>query len=220
MILHLETSTKLCSVALSEHGKLIDFIDASGDHFIHGEALTVMITQLLRRNSVKIDLLLGISVSLGPGSYTGLRIGLATAKGLAYGLNIPCIGVSSLESLVVLAQEKYPEAVIAAAFDARRDEVFVRIEAQNTLLWTDQPVIITTALSFPPHDLVWVGDANSKLKALLPDRLADTFDDEVQPSARGQVAIVYQRFASGNVDHLDDLTPNYTKAFYSGTTKA
>ena len=82
MILHLETSTKICSVALSKNGELFDFIETSSDQFIHGEQLTVMIDQLLKRNSTDIKSLLAISFSLGPGSYTGLRIGLATAKGL------------------------------------------------------------------------------------------------------------------------------------------
>jgi tRNA threonylcarbamoyladenosine biosynthesis protein TsaB len=220
MILHLETSTKICSVALSKNGELFDFIETSSDQFIHGEALTVMIDQLLKRNSIDIKSLLAISISLGPGSYTGLRIGLATAKGLSFGLGIPFIGVSSLESLVSLARAKHPDATIAAAFDARRDEVFLRIQQQDKVLLMDQPVIITEDFVSPTDTLVWVGDANVKLKEMLRTESQHAFDDEIQPSAIGQIAIAFHRFSIGDFDDIDQIKPNYTKAFYSASTKA
>jgi tRNA threonylcarbamoyladenosine biosynthesis protein TsaB len=220
MILHLETSTKICSVALSKNGEPFDFIETSSDQFIHGEALTVMIDQLLKRNSIDIKSLLAISISLGPGSYTGLRIGLATAKGLSFGLGIPFIGVSSLESLVSLARAKHPDATIAAAFDARRDEVFLRIQQQDKVLLMDQPVIITEDFVSPTDTLVWVGDANVKLKEMLRTESQHAFDDEIQPSAIGQIAIAFHRFSIGDFDDIDQIKPNYTKAFYSASTKA
>lgn len=220
MILHLETSTKICSVALSKNGEPFDFIETSSDQFIHGEALTVMIDQLLKRNSIDIKSLLAISISLGPGSYTGLRIGLATAKGLSFGLGIPFIGVSSLESLVSLARAKHPDATIAAAFDARRDEVFLRIQQQDKVLLMDQPVIITEDFVSPTDTLVWVGDANVKLKEMLRTDSQHAFDDEIQPSAIGQIAIAFHRFSIGDFDDIDQIKPNYTKAFYSASTKA
>ena len=220
MILHLETSTKICSVALSKNGEPFDFIETSSDQFIHGEALTVMIDQLLKRNSIDIKSLLAISISLGPGSYTGLRIGLATAKGLSFGLGIPFIGVSSLESLVSLARAKHPDATIAAAFDARRDEVFLRIQQQDKVLLMDQPVVITEDFVSPADTLVWVGDANVKLKEMLRTESQHAFDDEIQPSAIGQIAIAFHRFSIGDFDDIDQIKPNYTKAFYSASTKA
>jgi len=220
MILHLETSTKICSVALSKNGELFDFIETSSDQFIHGEQLTVMIDQLLKRNSTDIKSLLAISFSLGPGSYTGLRIGLATAKGLSFGLGIPFIGVSSLESLVSLTRAKHPDATIAAAFDARRDDVFLLIQQQVKVLLTDQPVIITEDFVSPADTLVWVGDANVKLKEMLRTEPQHAFDDEIQPSAIGQIAIAFHRFSIGDFDNIDQIKPNYTKAFYSASTKA
>ena len=220
MILHLETSTKVCSVALSKNGELFDFIETSSDQFIHGEALTVMIDQLLKRNAIDVKSLLAISFSLGPGSYTGLRIGLATAKGLSFGLGIPFIGVSSLESLVSLARVKHPDATIAAAFDARRDEVFLRIQQQNRVLLMDQPVVVTEDFVSPTDTLIWVGDANVKLKEMLQTESQHAFDDEIQPSAIGQIAIAFHRFSIGDFDNIDQIKPNYTKAFYSASTKA
>ena len=218
MILHIETSTKICSVALSNHGELVDFIETSSDQFIHGEALTVMIDQLIKRNSIDVESLQAISFSLGPGSYTGLRIGLATAKGLSFGLGIPFIGVSSLESLVTLARAKHPNATIAAAFDARRDEVFLRIQQENKVLLMDQPVVITEDFVSPTNTLVWVGDANVKLKEILRIESQHMFDDEIQASASGQIPIAFHRFSTGDFDNMDQIKPNYTKAFYSGST--
>jgi tRNA threonylcarbamoyladenosine biosynthesis protein TsaB len=179
-----------------------------------------MIDQLIKRNSIDVESLKAISFSLGPGSYTGLRIGLATAKGLAFGLGIPFIGVSSLESLVTLARVKHPNATIAAAFDARRNEVFLRIQQQNKVLLMDQPVVITEDFVSPTNTLVWVGDANVKLKETLRIESQHMFDDEIQASAIGQIAIAFHRFSTGDFDNMDEIKPNYTKAFYSGPTNA
>jgi tRNA threonylcarbamoyladenosine biosynthesis protein TsaB len=219
MILHIETSTKICSVAISRNNELLDCIEDSSDQFIHGEALTVMIQEILRRNSLEITCLTAVSVAIGPGSYTGLRIGLATAKGLVYGLGVRFFGISSLESLTELALEKYPKASIAAAFDARRDEVFLRIQQDRTLLITDQPVIISEDFNPPILPLVWVGDANAKLRSSLSDA-HHVFADDIHPSAKGQVRIAFNRFSAGDFDDIEEIKPNYTKAFYNGNVNA
>ena len=91
LILHLETSTKICSVALSQDGIILAHNDQTGDGYIHGEALTLMIEALLQNAHKTLQDLQAISFSSGPGSYTGLRIGLSTAKGLCYALSIPLI---------------------------------------------------------------------------------------------------------------------------------
>lgn len=217
MILHIETSTKICSVALSRNGELVGCIESSSDQFIHGEALTRMVQELLRQNTLDITCLSAVSVAIGPGSYTGLRIGLATAKGLVFGLGVQFIGISSLESLTELARKKYPKASIAAAFDARRDEVFLRIQQDDRIFLNDQPVIITQTYSSPISPLIWVGDANSKLKSVLTN-VEHVFEDDILPSASGQVRIAFKRFVSGEFDDIEQIKPNYTKAFYSGTS--
>jgi tRNA threonylcarbamoyladenosine biosynthesis protein TsaB len=178
-----------------------------------------MIQELLDQHTLQITCLSAISVAIGPGSYTGLRIGLATAKGLVFGLGVRFIGISSLESLTELAGEKYPKASIAAAFDARRDEVFLRIQQDETLLLNDQPAIITETYSSPISPLVWVGDANAKIKSVLSNA-QHVFADEIQPSAKGQVRIAFNRFLAGDFDDIEQMKPNYTKAFYNGTANA
>ena len=216
MILHIETSTKVCSVALSNQGILLDVLESSSDEFIHGEALTTMIHALLKRNALEIESLTAISTALGPGSYTGLRIGLATTKGLAFGLGIPFIGISSLESLIELARLKHPSMAIAAAFDARRNEVFLRVQHEENVLIVDRPEEITGAFIPPVQPLMWVGDANEKLRVLLQvDH--QFFDDETTPSASGQVRLSFERYSAGMFEDIQAIKPNYTKAFYTSS---
>jgi tRNA threonylcarbamoyladenosine biosynthesis protein TsaB len=92
-ILHLETSTKICSVAISQNGVLLAYQDQTGEAYIHGEELTLMIQALLRQTNLNLQNISAISYSSGPGSYTGLRIGLSTAKGLCFALSIPLIAL-------------------------------------------------------------------------------------------------------------------------------
>lgn len=215
MILHIDTSTKICSVAISLNSTLIDCIDSESDQFIHGEALTVMIELLMTRNNLQLSGLNAISVANGPGSYTGLRIGLSTAKGIAIGLSIPIIALSSLASLIELAVQNHPYEIIAAALDARRNEVFLRIQQQGAVLLMDQPMVVN-AQSFATYErMVWIGDANAKIKELLNNPMME-FNDALKASARGQVRLAHERFLANAFDELDTLTPNYTKAFYIG----
>ena len=100
VILHLDTATKVCSVALSSDGKLVACKESSSDSFIHAESLTLFIIEALASANLKIEALSAVSISSGPGSYTGLRIGVSTAKGLCFGLQIPLIEVPTLDSLI------------------------------------------------------------------------------------------------------------------------
>ena len=104
-ILHLETATKVCSVALSLNGVQIACKESTSDEYIHGEQLTNFISDVLLRAKISIKNLSAVSVSSGPGSYTGLRIGVSTAKGICFGLSIPLISVPSLMSLISIAEK-------------------------------------------------------------------------------------------------------------------
>ena len=106
-ILHLETATKVCSVALSLNGVQIACKESTSDEYIHGEQLTNFVSDVLLMAKISIKNLSAVSVSSGPGSYTGLRIGVSTAKGMCFGLSIPLIAVPSLVSLISIAEKKY-----------------------------------------------------------------------------------------------------------------
>jgi tRNA threonylcarbamoyladenosine biosynthesis protein TsaB len=130
MILALETSTKNCSVALYEQGELLHFKEETGDRFIHGERLHCLIEELLHEKNLGISDLSGISVGKGPGSYTGLRIGVSTAKGLAYALKLPLYAQPTLGCFDFTACSN---GWIITALDARRDEVYAQVWRKDAL---------------------------------------------------------------------------------------
>jgi tRNA threonylcarbamoyladenosine biosynthesis protein TsaB len=99
VILNIETATKVCSIALGKKGQLLDYIDILEDGYSHSEKLNVSIVDLLKRNNLSLTDLDAVAISEGPGSYTGLRIGTASAKGFCYGKDIPLIAVNTLEAL-------------------------------------------------------------------------------------------------------------------------
>jgi tRNA threonylcarbamoyladenosine biosynthesis protein TsaB len=131
-ILHLETATNVCSVALSEGGKLLALRETDEDRS-HGTVLTVFMQEVLTESGLKSTDIDAISVSKGPGSYTGLRIGVSVTKGFAYAQNIPVIGVSTLEVICIAAledirlkdiQKNHNEISLCPLLDARRMEVY------------------------------------------------------------------------------------------------
>ena len=99
-ILNIETSTKVCSVALSLKGTLVSLHEIKDDKYVHSEKLNLLIKNCMSESGIAFKELSAIAISSGPGSFTGLRIGVSTAKGLAYALGIPIISVDSLSSLV------------------------------------------------------------------------------------------------------------------------
>ena len=124
MLLGIETSTKNCSIALFKDGVQLGACDERGDRFVHGERLHVMIQELLHKHGAIPKDLSGIIVSEGPGSYTGLRIGTSTAKGLAFALNIPMYAVPTLGCFDF---SSFESNYCISVLDARRDEVFSQV---------------------------------------------------------------------------------------------
>lgn len=213
-MLHLETATKACAVALSIDGVLLDSMSIQGDGFVHGEQLAPMIERLLSNQALRPQDLGAVSVGAGPGSYTGLRIGWSTAQGLCYGLKAPLISISSLETLIELARKVHPNSKICALIDARRDEVFRRIEDEKgVVLALDGPEIINEhALNFDGN-LVLVGDGAQKTSALI--NCKHILDLDIQMSASGQINSAWKKFHAKDFCDLAYSSPNYTKEFYS-----
>ena len=112
LILCIETSTKNCSVSISENGKIIDSIENRNDKYSHSEELTIFISELLKNNNIDFKDLDAVAISKGPGSYTGLRIGVSTAKGLCYALDIPLLSISTLESIALEIEKENPCLII------------------------------------------------------------------------------------------------------------
>lgn len=212
-LLHIETSTKVCSVALSENGQLIHIIEESSDAYIHSERLTVFIEQITKEKNWKLSELDAIVVTSGPGSYTGLRIGVSTSKGLCYALKKPLIAVNTLESIASLAQKKYPNKSICAMIDARRMEVFSTIFNSNLEVIKPLSADIleeNTYQEFTPF--VVCGDGAGKVKEIWKDRNL-TIDDAIVSSASGQVEIAFKKFQKKEFEDVAYFEPKYLKDF-------
>jgi tRNA threonylcarbamoyladenosine biosynthesis protein TsaB len=212
-ILHLETSTKACSVALSRDGVLLELKETLTDDFSHSENLTNFIEDVLRHQQLTPKDLSAVSVASGPGSYTGLRIGVSTAKGLCYALGIPLIAVDSLHSLAQIAKDKHPEMRLCMAIDARRMEIFSAIYANDLTVLKAISADVVDDYSYQEFEpFVVAGDSNEKLKTLWANRNIQ-FDDTMHCSAAGQVVEATRKFSAGNFEDVAYFEPFYLKDF-------
>lgn len=212
-ILHLETATKVCSVALSLNGKLLQLQEIEEDGYTHGEKLTLLIEAVLAAESIEVKELVAVSVSSGPGSYTGLRIGVSTAKGLCYALKIPLIAIDSLLAIQQVAKEKYPKQKIAALIDARRMEVFASIfDADDSVLKPISADIIDENSYLEWEYFVACGDGAAKLSEVWSERKI-TIDSTIRSSAKGQVELAYQKYLKSNFEDVAYFEPFYLKDF-------
>lgn len=214
-LLHIETSTKVCSVALSLDGKLIRVKESNELEYSHGENLTLFIASVLEDSKVSLNDLAAISVASGPGSYTGLRIGVSTAKGLCYALGIPLIAVDALFSLAQLAHEKHSDINLCPVIDARRMEVFNAIYTSSleTLKVISADVIDENSYQeFEPF--VYFGDGASKLQEIWKGRNYQ-IDTTVLASAIGQIPLATLKFQNNEVEDVAYFEPFYLKDFFT-----
>ena len=221
-LLHLETATTNCSVALSQNGNLLHCIENNEADFRHSDHLHLFIEQLLKKAQIEAKQLSGIAVSMGPGSYTGLRIGVSSAKGLCYANDIPLIAVNSLEVLAA-AYNVQADDILIPMFDARRMEVYALVlNAQKEVIQPTQAVIITPD-SFQEFQnqgrLVFLGNGAAKCKDVVPSTNT-LFIDELQlPSARNMAAIATAKFETNITEDVAYFEPFYLKDFYTNMPK-
>lgn len=218
-ILHLETATKVCSVALSNNGKLIEFIETEEDGYTHAENLTVFVEQILTNAKIGTKDLSAISVTSGPGSYTGLRIGVSTAKGLCYALGIPLIAVNALEAIAAQGQKLYPAKNICALIDARRMEVFSAIyDSEMKLLKGISADVIEENTYDEFEHLLICGDGSEKLQEIWKERDLN-FDISIKSSAKGHVEIAFAKFENKEFEDVAYFEPFYLKDFVALKSK-
>lgn len=211
-ILHIETATKVCSVALSENGALVGLNEIEEDGYAHGEKLTILIQELLKEKGLSAHDLHAVSVSSGPGSYTGLRIGVSAAKGICYAMQIPLIAIDALTSLAVMAAKKYDQN-ICTVIDARRMEVYNLITTKDLLPLKEITADIITEDSYNQFDpFVVCGDGAEKLQEIWKDRNC-TFDQDIRSSATGQLELAYQKYVNEQFEDLAYWEPFYLKDF-------
>jgi tRNA threonylcarbamoyladenosine biosynthesis protein TsaB len=213
LILHLETSTKACSVALSKDGSLVALKESLSDEFSHSENLTVFIQTVIKEAGLELKDLSAISVASGPGSYTGLRIGVSTAKGLCYSLGKPLIAIDSLISLAVLAKQMHPSTNLCAMIDARRKEVYCAIYSSDLELIKPITADILDEHSYKEYEpFVYFGDGAEKMQEDWQGRNCMA-DIELHASAKGQIALAFEKYQTHQFEDVAYFEPYYLKDF-------
>lgn len=223
VILHIETSTNVCSVALSANGTCL-FSKSNADGMNHAALLSVFIAEALetlKPTSKKPD---AVAVSSGPGSYTGLRIGVSTAKGLCYGYGIPLIAVSTLEVLTAQALQATndAEALFCPMIDARRMEVYAAVYNSKGEIKQEISADIIDSDSYREilanQPVYFFGNGAEKCKTTLTHPNA-RFIDNLVPLAENMIFFAEKAFPANNFVDVAYFEPFYLKEFQTTTPK-
>ena len=221
-ILHLETSTKQCSVALAHKGELLASRILLNESFSHSEKLHLFISEVLQEAKLKSADLDAVAVSKGPGSYTGLRIGVAAAKGLCFGLNIPLIALNALKILAQASTEQNTDYIIPM-MDARRMEVYTAVFDSRRNWVEDTSALVLSRDSFKEllkdQTVLVLGDGAQKFKELNPEINA-VFPSEIfYPKAVDMTPLAWEKFNSQAFESLAYFEPFYLKDFQTTPPK-
>lgn len=229
LILCIETGTDICSVGIAKDGELLSLRE-SDEGRDHARKVGLFVDELLRETGIAPDELDAVAVGKGPGSYTGLRIGVSFAKGLCYGLQIPLLAVGSLDALTEVAREDYEagiirvddwdRALLCPMVDARRMEVYAQVFDGEGHPLSEVSAEVVGPESFARfrsegRPFVIFGNGARKCVEVLPDaRLV-----EVTPSARGLARLAQQAFDEGRREDVAYFEPFYLKDFVVTTSK-
>ena len=216
LILSLETSTTVCSVAIHHGQNLL----ASAEVHIeqsHASKLAVLIDEVKKLTGIELNELSAIAVSSGPGSYTGLRIGTSTAKGLCYALGIPLISINTLEVLAHQMNDvNVNKAFLCPMIDARRMEVYCLLtdDKLNVIQPTEAKVIDEFSYSdqLGNQPTIFFGNGSAKCKSLITHRNA-LFIKDIYPSAKQVGIMAYQKLLDKEVEDVSNAEPFYLKEF-------
>ncbi len=223
LILSIETSTTVCSVALSRDGELVAteklFLEKS-----HANLLTVVIESLMNHTKLKFSELEAIAVSKGPGSYTGLRIGVSTAKGLCYSLDKPLIAINTLKAMAYeVNQFNVNGALLCPMIDARRMEVYTAL--YDTDLNEEEPTSakILDNSSFDETlestSVLFFGNGSDKFRELKSGNRKASFINGISPSASAVGKLAHQSFLNNEFEDVAYFEPYYLKDFVATTPK-
>ncbi len=224
LILCIETGTDICSVGIARDGELLSLRESDQGRD-HAKKVALFVDELLRETGVQPDELDAVAVGKGPGSYTGLRIGVSFAKGLCYGLQKPLIAIGSLDALVAVACEDYEagildvepwsEARLCPMVDARRMEVYAQLFDTRNRPLSEVDAVVVDGESFAEsrhdaaHPFVIFGNGAAKCRGVLPD--AQWVD--VAPSARGLARLAQEAYEAGRFEDVAYFEPFYLKDF-------
>lgn len=216
-ILSLETATTTCSVALHRDEKLLAVQDFHLDKS-HSSILHPLFRDMLQYCEVDRQQLSAVAISMGPGSYTGLRIGTSAAKGLCFALDIPLIAVNTLEAMAYSVKKfNQNKALLCPMLDARRMEVYCQIrDADFREVMKTQPVIVdenSFAHYLEEHEVWFFGNGSDKCRPLLGKSPKAFFMGDIQPSAAAIGALALQKFQAEKYEDVAYFVPNYLKEF-------
>ena len=214
-ILHIETSSKNCSVAISDGEKILCLCEEISENYKQSESLHTFIEWALEGAEIALKDLDAVSLGKGPGSYTGLRIGAASAKGFCYGLKIPLIATNSLETMIEPFLNKDYDFIIPL-IDARRMEVYTAIFEGKTgemLTETEAKILDETSFQeFVGKKVIFVGDGAKKAKEILQLTNAE-FNDSIYPSAKYLIKRALEKFNTNELEDTAYFEPFYLKDF-------
>jgi tRNA threonylcarbamoyladenosine biosynthesis protein TsaB len=218
-ILNIETATKNCSVSIAKDGKTIICKEIAEEGYSHAEKLHVFIEEVIAESGISVHDLVAVAVSQGPGSYTGLRIGISAAKGLCFALNIPLIAIDTLQTLA--SQAKVSEGKIIPMLDARRMEVYSAIFGAD--LEIERPILaeLIDENSFKEftETLYFVGDCAEKCRQVLTKENFVFLEDIKYPSAAAMSKISYDKYQISDTVDVAYFEPYYLKDFMITASK-
>jgi tRNA threonylcarbamoyladenosine biosynthesis protein TsaB len=215
-ILCIETATTNCSVAIAQNGKILAVKEDYNGSYSHAEKLHLFIQEILEENNLKLSNLDAVAISTGPGSYTGLRIGVSAAKGLCFSLDIPLI---SVPTLTALANQVGQQGIVIPMLDARRMEVYAAVfnSAKEQILKTS--AIILGPDSFQEYlerdQVYFIGSGVEKFQKICGHPNANFIENKL-PSAKEMVEIAVSKHKKSDFESVAYFEPYYLKDFIAG----
>lgn len=226
-ILLIETATTACSVGLAQDGKLIALRE-SLDLRSHAELITVFIEELMRKTNLSFTALDAVAVSKGPGSYTGLRIGVSTAKGVCYAHDKPLIAIETLYAMAAGFKQNYSASLqehdlLCPMIDARRMEVYAAVFDTGLSILLPTEAVIIDEQSFQNflknRRIHFFGDGAAKCQVSLGMHSNALFTEGVNPSVGFFVEAAFEAYAKKSFENLAYFEPFYLKDFVAGIPK-
>ncbi len=217
LILSIDTSTKVCSVALHSDGKLLAISELCTEKS-HSGMLTTLCENVVRYAGFSLNDLDAFAVAKGPGSYTGLRIGVSTAKGFCFALDKPLIAVNTLEAMAYQLKDFYDEThLLCPMIDARRMEVYCQILDNQMNVISETEAKIINELSFSEildeKKIVFFGDGATKCRAEISHKNAVFLNTEIHPSAKTVGLVTTKSFEKSLFENVVTFEPFYLKDF-------
>ena len=227
ILLNIETATSVCSVALAEDERLL----AIRESFIknsHAEFITVFVDEVIKEAGLKITSIDAVAVSKGPGSYTGLRIGVSTAKGLCYALEKPLLAINTLRSMadgaknIIDHKKRFKKYILYPMIDARRMEVFSALYDQDLVEMreTNAEIINSNSLdAYKGQNIFYFGDGATKCYNVFEKLPGVELIADFTPSAGNMLQLSNEKYLKGDFENVAYFEPYYLKDFIAGKPK-